>query len=93
MKSLITTISAAILITGCASISPVSISGPSGGQAYTMKCSGLGRTIEQCYAKAGELCPSGYSVVSQSSTSRIVPGNGDAGPFSVTKENLTIECD
>lgn len=36
---------------------PVSISGPSGNQAQTMKCSGMGSTIEMGYQKASEVYP------------------------------------
>jgi len=42
---------------GCMSISPTSFKGPSGKQAYSMMCSGMGRTMDACYQKAGEVCP------------------------------------
>lgn len=50
------------LVSGCASIQPVKFNGPTGKTAYSMKCSGMGRTLEQCYVKAGEVCPNGYSI-------------------------------
>jgi hypothetical protein len=31
--------------------------GPLGKTAYSMKCSGMDRTLEQCYVKAGEVSP------------------------------------
>lgn len=34
---------------GCASVNPVPITGPSGRQGYAMQCSGMGRSIEQCW--------------------------------------------
>jgi hypothetical protein len=40
------------VVVGCAAIEPVQIVGPSGKTAYTMRCSGAGRTLEACYKKA-----------------------------------------
>ena len=58
------TVFLAIFLAGCA-IEPVKFSGPNGRAAYAMTCSGPGRTIEACYQKAGDMCPSGYDIVSQ----------------------------
>lgn len=54
----------AVALAGCASIEPSPFRGPDGGQAYSMECSGLGRTIDACYRKAGEVCPRGYTMLS-----------------------------
>lgn len=45
---------------GCVSVNPVPITGPSGRPGYAMQCSGMGRSIEQCYQVAGQKCPGGY---------------------------------
>ncbi len=81
---------ASLLMTACASIDPISIKGPDGKQGYTMKCSGMGRTIEQCYQKAGELCSNGYIVVGQDNSTIAVPVNGSI--MAAPRRNLTIEC-
>lgn len=75
-----------LLVTSCASISPNSFVGPSGKPAYAMQCSGLGRTIDACYKKAGEICPNGYTIVDHSSN---LVGSGG---IIATNEGLAIEC-
>lgn len=52
-----------LLMSSCASIDPTPFKGPNGGTAYAMKCSGFGRTLDACYQKAGEVCPSGYTII------------------------------
>jgi hypothetical protein len=51
------------LLASCAPIEPREFQGPNGKTAYYMRCSGAGRTMDACYKRAGELCPSGYSIV------------------------------
>lgn len=55
-----------VALAGCA-IAPQQVRGPDGKTAYAMRCSGAGRTLEACYEKAGDVCPTGYSVVDRSS--------------------------
>ncbi len=52
------------LIFGCASVNPIPFKGPNSKDAYSMKCSGFGRSWEDCFVKAGELFPAGYNVIS-----------------------------
>jgi hypothetical protein len=80
----------AIALSGCMSIDPTSFRGPNGKQGYSMKCSGMGRTLEACYQKAGEVCPSGYNIVDRSSGTI---GFMNQGTFMMAPQNsLTIEC-
>lgn len=79
-----------ISLASCASINPVSFKGPNGKQAYTMRCSGMGRTLEMCYQKAGEVCPNGYNIVGQNSSIVAVPVNGSF--MAAPQHNLSIEC-
>jgi hypothetical protein len=51
------------LTVGCAGVNPQVVTGPDGKQAYALQCSGVGRSLEACYEKAGYLCPWGYDVV------------------------------
>jgi hypothetical protein len=55
-----------------------------------MRCSGMGRTLEMCYQKAGEVCPNGYSIVGQNSSTIAVPVNGSI--MVAPQHNLSIEC-
>ena len=63
-------------LAGCASINPVPFKGPNGHPAFAMECSGMGRTLEACYQKAGEVCPSGYRIVDRTSGVVGVPQYG-----------------
>lgn len=56
-----------LAVAGCADVPATAVSGPTGETAYSMKCSGMGRTKEDCYRKAGEMCPNGYAIVDSSS--------------------------
>ena len=49
------------------SIDPTPFKGPSGKQGYSMRCSGMGRTLDACYQKAGEVYPSGYYFIDRPS--------------------------
>ena len=89
MKTALLTFLSLSLIS-CASISPVSFKGPNGNQGYTMRCSGMGRTLEMCYQKAGVVCPSGYNIVGQNSSTIAVPVNGSI--IVAPQHNLSIEC-
>ncbi len=57
-----------IELIGCMSISPTSFKGPSRKQAYSMICSGMGKTMDAYYRKAGEVCPNGYNIINRNSS-------------------------
>jgi hypothetical protein len=80
------------LLASCAGINPKPVTGPHGRPAYEMQCSGLGRTLEACHAKAAELCPDGYTVFAQASETVVVPLM-DGGKLSVPERSIRIECD
>jgi len=75
---------------GCVSVNPVPITGPSGRPGYAMQCSGMGRSIEQCYQVAGQKCPGGYQIVSRSSELIAVPVNGSIAM--APRTGLVVEC-
>lgn len=79
-----------VFLVGCANISPQPMNGPSGRPAYTMKCSGMGRTLEDCYQKAGELCTRGYTVIDRDSSIVAVPVSG--GVVAAPRHMLAVEC-
>ena len=80
----------ALATAGCASVNPVPITGPSGRPGYAMQCSGMGRSIEQCYQVAGQKCASGYQVVSRSSELIAMPVNGSIAM--APRTGLAVEC-
>jgi hypothetical protein len=80
------------LLASCAGINPKPVTGPHGRPAYEMQCSGLGRTLEACHAKAAELCRDGYTVFAQTSETVVVPLM-DGGKLSVPERSIRIECD
>lgn len=80
-----------LLLASCASIDPIQFRGPNGKVAYSMKCSGWGRTLGACYQKAGEVCPSGYNIVDRTSSTVAVPTNG-GGIMAAPSHHLAIEC-
>src|SRR2546428_7510503 len=82
---------AVLLLVSCASIDPQEFRGPSGKTAYSMRCSGMGRTLDACYKKAGEVCPSGYTIVDRASGTIAVPVTG-GGMIAAPQHNLAIEC-
>ena len=77
-------------LVGCMSISPTSFKGPSGKQAYSMMCSGMGRSMDACYQKAGEVCPNGYNIIDRSSGTVGFMNQGTL--MMAPREQLAIEC-
>jgi hypothetical protein len=79
------------LVASCAQVQPREFKGPNGKVAYSMRCSGMGRTLDDCYAKAGELCPAGYNIIDRASGTVAVPVSG-GGFIAAPQHNLAIEC-
>jgi hypothetical protein len=80
----------AITLASCA-IDPKPFVGPNGKAAYSMECSGSGRTLAACYQKAGQLCPAGYNIVGTTSGTVAVPVYG-GGILAAPDYGLAIEC-
>lgn len=80
----------AVFLASCASIEPKQFVGPNGGTAYSMRCSGMGRTLDACYQKAGVVCPNGYTIIDRASGTIAVPINGSI--MAAPQHNLAIEC-
>ena len=77
-------------LASCASIEPHEFVGPNGDQAYSMRCSGMGRTLEACYQKAGEVCPNGYTIIDLNTATFGVP-SGDS-VLIAARQTMAIEC-
>lgn len=82
---------AGLFLSGCASVQAGQFMGPNGGQAHSLKCSGMGRTIEKCYAAAGSLCPKGYTIIDRSEGPGMIIPAGD-GAFMARQQGIAIEC-
>ena len=78
-----------LILSGCA-VEPKQFIGPNGKTAYSMRCSGMGRSLDECYQKAGEMCPNGYTIVDRSTGTVAVPVNGSI--MAAPQNNLAIEC-
>jgi hypothetical protein len=50
----------------------------------------MGRSMEECYQRAGEVCPSGYNIIDNSSgtVAMMTQGTMIAG----VKRDMAIEC-
>jgi len=80
----------ALSLASCAAIEPKQFIGPNGKIAYSMRCSGMGRTLDACYQKAGEVCSNGYTIIDRASGTVAVPVNGSI--MAAPQHNLAIEC-
>jgi hypothetical protein len=82
-------------LTAC-SVNPKPFTGPTGGQGYSMQCSGMGRDWEDCLTEAGRLCPQGYAIVHQGSSTSAVVGSAPASTglmmVPVQKQTMAVEC-
>lgn len=76
----------AMLLGGCASIEPSAFNGPNGRPAYSMGCSGIGRSPEACFKRAGELCQAGYSIISNDT--QYMAWGGQLIP----RNTIAVEC-
>lgn len=90
LRSLLIVLVAAGL-TSCATIEPKRFVGPNGGVAFSMDCSGMGRTLDACFQKAGDLCPSGYNIVNRTTGMVAIPMSG-GGFMAAPQHSLAIEC-
>lgn len=79
-----------MLLSSCAGIEPQQFVGPNGKTAYSMRCSGMGRTLDACYKKSGEVCPAGYTIIDRASGTVGVPVSG--GVMLAPQHSLAIEC-
>lgn len=67
MRSILTLLLLAPMVTACTTARPMAL--PGGGQGYMVGCNGIQHTMADCYAKAAEICPTGYDIVSATAES------------------------
>ena len=75
----------ALFVMGC--VSTQEFKGPNGKTAYSMDC---GNHLNACYQKAGEVCPTGYTILDRASGTMAVPFGGAI--VAAPRHNLAIEC-
>lgn len=84
-----------LLLAGCVIARP--ITAPNGQPGYALTCNGA-QGWAGCYAKAGEVCPGGYSVVAQDGqTGQVVTGSMNSGTghligVPVAHRSLIVAC-
>lgn len=86
----------AIAVAGCvAPVRVTQVNGPDGQPAIVLSC----HHEDHCYQKAGELCPSGYTVLNERSGFTIAPTVNNvyspvrfSGPIGASRETLMIQC-
>lgn len=71
---------------GCAATDRV-VNGPNGVPAHVLRC---GAHEAGCYQRAGEVCPKGYTLLSNQTGSAIVPTS--IGLVGAPQHSLVIEC-
>jgi hypothetical protein len=76
---------AAIVLTGCVHVSQVR--GPDGHDAYVLRCG----DAEDCYKKAGELCPTGYAIIDQATGFAVVP-TARGGAVGGSDHTMMMQC-
>lgn len=86
-------LAALFALTACASpIIPIPYKGPNGRQAYTMRCSGEGRTMEMCNSKAARLCPKGYDTLPEKELKPNPQAKAAGIVEDLPQARLSIEC-
>jgi len=74
-----------VLTQGC--VRTQEFRGPSGRLAYSMQC---GANINRCYEKAGEVCPTGYTIIDRSTGTGAALYRGTL--VAAPQQSLAIEC-
>ena len=94
MKLLVTAVVFTVVASGCAVAPAEPFNGPSGKQAFSITCTdSMGyQSTDACYKKAGQLCPSGYTIVGNDTgpSSFVFVGNVIAPVAG--KQTMAIEC-
>jgi hypothetical protein len=78
----------ALLLSGCATARVSKIRGPNGTDGLSIRC---GNNIDDCYNKAAELCPKGYSNLNTPSSQSGFVASGNM-LIPVSRNNMFIEC-
>lgn len=80
-----------LVVTALVAVPATPITAPSGKPGYSLKCHGWGRTIEDCYEKAAELCPHGYNIENQDNQIQGIP-QPNGGTVIINRSYMLISC-
>ena len=104
IKSIASIVPFCLILSACVTATPTTL--PSGAQGQIIRCPGMARSIADCYQKAGDICPAGYSIlaVNGEATSLLISSgqvSGSAAGFgggystiggSVVRRSLIVQC-
>lgn len=77
-----------LLLISCASVQSNTIE-QDGKQVHKLSCSEFNSSLEECKAKASELCANNYKLVSHHE--EVYPDSGD-GSYMHPRHHLSVEC-
>ncbi len=79
---------ALVSIGGCAKVKTLTT--PNGNTGYYISCNGMAVGMDVCYKKAGNICPSGYSIIDGENKGGLVVMPTYIG--GVSRKGIIIEC-
>lgn len=79
-----------LFVASCAVMQPSERKAPVDSNVYSLRCSQTGYTLDDCYRKAGALCPNHYTIVDNISGTVGVPVRG--GIMTVPHYNIAVHC-
>jgi len=81
-----------VALMGCATSQPQTLG--SGAQVQVVKCNGTAGSTSDCYAKADQVCPTGYTMVNVTGESHpvMVATGGELIAGHMMTESLTVQC-
>jgi hypothetical protein len=94
MRSVLTVVLVLLSLTGCAKPTARSLTLPDGSAGLAIRCGGSNMLISDCYAKAGELCPKGYSVLTSDTFEQpsMMATSAIAVAGSYTAREMLVKC-
>jgi hypothetical protein len=81
-----------LALMGCATSQPSTLA--NGAQVQVVTCNGTARSTSDCYAKADQVCPTGYTMVSVTGESHpvMIATGGELISGHMMTESLTVQC-
>jgi len=77
-----------LILTSCAGVKTAQIE-PDGNQAYKLTCNEFSLSLEECKAKANEVCTNGYQITDHQEDKHPDPGDGFYMP---STHYLRVKC-
>lgn len=77
-----------LVLNGCATATKLTL--PNGSTGYDINCGGTAVSVSECYKKAGQVCSSGYDVVSSHNQAGTIYWQGQY--IATSDKGMLIEC-